>query len=264
MFEYVASSPRRLIEELGRQCLFFAAVLKTILKGSIPFRWTLDQMYNVGVRSLSTTLFISLFVGAIMAIQIYAQVRDFGAMSYLGGLSTSVTIRNIGPILIAFLLSGKVGAYTSAELGTMKVTDQISAIRCLGADPIRYLIAPRMIAVVLSSFLLLTFGIFMTIVGGAAISELALGVNLLSYLHNIPRLVTGWSIGTGIVKSFVFGCLIGAICCYRGYVTEGGAESVGKTVRTTAVQTLVSLIVADYALSTLSEALHDFLGVGIV
>lgn len=252
------------VREVGNQTVFAWQVSKQVFRGNIPIRWTIDQMYHVGVRSLSTTLFISLFVGAIMAIQIYAQVRDFGAESYLGGLATSVTIRNLGPVLIAFLLSGKVGAYTSAELGTMKVTDQINAIRCLGADPIRYLVAPRMIAVTLSSFLLLTFGIFMTVLGGIAISEIALGVNSLNYIHNIPSLVTGWSIGTGVVKSFVFGCLIGVISCYRGFTTEGGAEAVGRTVRATAVQTLVCIIIADYALSTLSEALHVWLGVGII
>jgi phospholipid/cholesterol/gamma-HCH transport system permease protein len=193
-----------------------------------------------------------------MAIQINQELRDFGAQAFLGGVTASVTIRNVGPVLIAFILSGKVGAYTSAELATMQVTDQMNAIRCLGADPLRYLVCPRLCAVVATSFLLLVSGL-MTAIGGAALMATRLGVNDLSFIGNIPRLVSWWSVGTGMVKSLAFGWVIANISCYQGYIASGGAVGVGATVRRTAVQTLVSIIVVDYALSSFAEVLRGLI-----
>lgn len=248
------------IEELGAATIFSLDVGKALLQNGVRPAQVIDQMYAVGVRSIPTTLLAGSFVGAIMAIQINLQLKDFGAQAFLGGLSTSVTIRNVGPVLIAFILSGKVGAYTSAELGTMQVTEQMSALRCLGMDPIRYLILPRLVAVVLSSFLLLIVGLMLTIGGGTLISSWDLGINPVNYVQNIPRFVSWWSVGTGVVKSFAFGNLIGVIACYRGYTTKGGSEGVGRTVRQTAVETLVAIIVADVAISQVASLLRDLFG----
>ncbi len=253
------------VGELGAAVLFFFEAAKALFRRGIDRQLVhqiIDQMYVVGVRSLSTTVVTGLFVGAIMAVQINLELRDFGAQGFLGGLATSVTIRNVGPVLIGFSLSGKVGAYTSAELGTMRVTDQIDAIRCLGTDPLEYLIMPRMVAVVLSSFLLLIVGLMMTIAGGLLISQLNLDINALNYTHNIPKFVTWWSVGIGAFKSFFFGLLIGVICCYRGYHATGGAKGVGETVKRAAVETMVTLIVADYCLSLIATTLLGVFGAG--
>lgn len=250
--------------EIGGTVLFGWNSFVAFWRHGVQVSQVTDQMYNVGVKSLSTTIFSGLFVGAIMAIQINLQLRDFGAQGFLGGLSTSTTIRNVGPVLIAFILSGKVGAYTSAELGTMRVTDQVDAIRCLGTDPVTYLILPRLVAVTLSSFLLLIVGLLMTILGGILISSFHLGINFLLYTANIPTFVSSWSVTTGFVKSFVFGNLIGVIACYRGYHTTGGALGVGSTVRRTAVATLVCIIIADFAISSLSTFLYQFLGMDLI
>jgi phospholipid/cholesterol/gamma-HCH transport system permease protein len=231
------------------ECLAFGGRAVRAMGRGVSLTEVLDQMYTVGVRSLSTTISTGLFVGAIMAIQINLQLRDFGAQSFLGGLTTSVTLRNVGPVLIAFILSGKVGAYTSAELGTMQVTDQINAIRCLGADPIRYLIVPRLIAVVLSSFLLLVVGLMVSLGGGLVLSHLQLGVNYLGFLSNVPQIVSWSSVAMSVVKSFLFGSLIGLIACYRGYTASGGAAGVGEAVKNTAVTTLIAIIITDYFVS---------------
>ena len=250
------------LRDVGGLSLFFVECLTIFFRRGTNLGQVLEQMYVVGVRSLSTTVVTGLFVGAIMAVQINLELRDFGAQGFLGGLATSVTIRNVGPVLIAFILSGKVGAYTSAELGTMRVTDQIDAIRCLGTDPIEYLIVPRMVAVVFSSFLLLVVGLMMTIGGGLSIASLHLGVNSLNYTHNIPHFVSWWSVGIGVLKSFLFGLIIAVISCYRGYTASGGAKGVGATVKRTSVETLVSIIVVDYTTSLLCTFLLSLLGVG--
>ncbi len=239
---------RQGIASIGDCLLFGARAVRAMGKG-ISVHGVLEQMYTVGVRSLSTTVATGLFVGAIMAIQINLQLKDFGAQSFLGGLTTSVTLRNVGPVLIAFILSGKVGAYASAELGTMQVTDQINAIRCLGADPIRYLIVPRLLAVVFSSFLLLVVGLMVSLGGALALSHFLLGVNYLNFLANVPQIVSWSSVAMGVVKSFIYGGLIGLIACYRGYTATGGAAGVGEAVKKTAVATLISIIIMDYSIS---------------
>lgn len=250
----------RFVTDLGRMSLFAGEVFREGLTGGLRFGLLIDQMYMVGVRSLSTTVVAGCFVGAIMAIQIQLQLKDFGASGFLGGLATSTTIRDIGPVLIAFILSGKVGAFTSAELGTMKVTEQVDAIRCLGTDPIRYLILPRLVAVILSSFCLLIVGLMLTVAGGVFIAQVQLGVNYKAYITNIPRVVGWWSIGMGSVKSLIFGVVIAVISCYRGYMTTGGAEGVGASVRRTSVETLLWIITINFMISSFSTVLYDLLG----
>ncbi len=247
------------VTSFGNCLLFGARALRAMGRG-VSVANVLEQMYTVGVRSLSTTVATGLFVGAIMAIQINLQLKDFGAQSFLGGLTTSVTLRNVGPVLIAFILSGKVGAYASAELGTMQVTDQINAIRCLGADPIRYLIVPRLLAVVFSSFLLLVVGLMVSLAGALVIAHFQLNVNYLSFLENIPHIVTWSSVVMGVAKSFIFGGLIGWIACYGGYTASGGAAGVGEAVKKTAVSTLIAIIIADYSVSWLWARFALWLG----
>jgi phospholipid/cholesterol/gamma-HCH transport system permease protein len=248
-----------MISEIGRVWRFAASLFWLFVRHRVPMRACIEQVYLAGVRSIPLTVTTGAFVGAILAIQIQVQLRDFGAEGYLGGLSTSVTIRNVGPVLIAFLLSGKVGAYTSAELASMQVTDQISAIRCLGLDPLRFLVLPRLIGVLVSSSLLLIVGLMTAVFGGIAIASLQLGVNPQQFVSNIPQVVTGWSIGTGVLKSIVYGAILAVICCYRGYTASGGAAGVGRTVRSSSVQTLLSILVADFVLSTFSESLRAWL-----
>jgi phospholipid/cholesterol/gamma-HCH transport system permease protein len=249
-----------LVSTIGATLIFgWTGVLSFARYGARPAD-IIDQMYKVGVRSLPTTVVVGLFVGAIMAIQLELQLRDFGAQGFLGGLSASVTLRNVGPVLIAFVLSGKVGAYTSAELGTMQITDQVNAIRCLGTDPVRYLIVPRLIAVVATSFLLLIVGLITAIAGGALIASLQLGINSVNYVSNIPTIVTWWSVGTGVMKSFCFGAIIAVVCCYQGYNARGGSSGVGEAVRRTSVQSLVCIVVANFALSSVADALSDWWG----
>lgn len=227
------------------------------VRHGIPVRTFIEQVYAVGVRSLVTTIATGLFVGAIMAIQLNLQLKDFGAQGMLGGLATSVTMRNVGPVLIGFILSGKVGAFASAELGTMQVTDQLNAMRCLGTDPMRYLVAPRLAAVIFSSFLLLVIGLMMGVLGGMGIANVILGVNSLNYIENIPMFVDVSSVAIGVIKSFVFGAIIGTVGCYHGYFATGGAPGVGYAVRRTAVQSLVAIILTDYAISSVAVPLIE-------
>src|SRR5690606_34051863 len=137
-----------IIDDIGAGVLFMKQVLVTAFRSPCSFETICEQVWRVTVQSYPTTALAGFFTGAIMAVQFTMQVSEFVALGYLGGLATSGTFREVGTLLIAFMLSGKVGAFTAAELGTMRVTEQIDAIRCLGANPIQEIILPRFIGIV--------------------------------------------------------------------------------------------------------------------
>ncbi|NCN39911.1 ABC transporter permease [bacterium] len=218
------------------------------------------QFADVAIRSLSTTITAGIFTGAVLALQFHLQLKDFGAESVLGGLNTSGTIREVGPILIAFMLAGKVGAYTSAELGSMKVTDQIQAVRCLGIDPITFFVLPRFCAVALTAVLLLVFGLVISVLGGMVAVWGIADIHPDQYLLTISRFASNTSLILATTKSVVFGILMGLICCYNGYQTEGGTFGVGESVRKTAVQSMVAIVIADFAITSILETVFRWLG----
>lgn len=246
-------SLRWVVDEIGAGVLFLGTILKTLIFKPCRGKDFVDQTWTVTIESLPTTAMAGFFVGAIMTVQFTLQMKDFGALGYLGGLATSGTIREVGPLLIAFMLAGKVGAYTSAELGTMRVTEQIDAIRCLGADPLQEIILPRFLGIIFSSFLLLGLGLIMSILGGICLGYAFAGVFPEEYVRHIPTLLALPSVLIGTFKCFVFAVVIATICTYRGFTTSGGAKGVGRAVVLTAVTTMISIVVMDWFTSFLSE-----------
>ncbi|MGE0527271.1 MAG: MlaE family ABC transporter permease [Bdellovibrionales bacterium] len=252
---------RDLIDDMGECAMFIRLVARTAFRHPCSYESICEQIWKVTLQSLPTTALAGFFVGAIMTVQFTLQIKTFGALGYLGGLSTSGTVREVGPLLIAFLLSGKVGAFTSAELGTMRVTEQIDAIRCLGANPIQELILPRYIGIVVSSFFLLAAGLLMSISGGIVLGALFAGINPDQYVRHIPTIVTKFSIVSGLFKCLVFALILASVCTYKGWSTSGGAKGVGRSVVSTAVMTMVGIVVADWLTSLLNEtALEIYLG----
>ncbi|MEK2647210.1 ABC transporter permease [Bdellovibrio sp. BCCA] len=212
-----------------------------------------EQIWKVTADSFANTAMAGFFVGAIMTVQFAMQMKEFGALGYLGGLATSGTFREVGPLLIAFMLSGKVGAFTSAELGTMRVTEQIDAVRCLGADPLQEIIVPRFIGIIISSFFLLGAGLIMSVFGGMLMGQAFAGVNFEEYLRHVPLIVSPISILNGLIKCFAFAVVLATICTYKGFTTSGGAKGVGRSVVSTAVATMICIVVMDWLTSFIGE-----------
>ena len=244
---------RIILDDIGGGVLFFGQTVSTAFKYKLKTDVIFDQIWRVTMNSLPTTALAGFFVGAIMTVQFTLQIKEFGALGYLGGLATSGTIREVGPLLIAFMLSGKVGAFTSAELGTMRVTEQIDAIRCLGANPFQEIILPRFVAIIVSSFFLLAVGLGMSIGGGLLLGVLFSGITSEEYLRHIPTIVAFPSIISGLFKCFVFAIVLASICTYKGFTTSGGAKGVGRAVVSTAVATMVGLVFADFVTTLISE-----------
>lgn len=244
---------KSIVDDIGECLIFVKLVVRTAFRYPCSFESVCEQIWKVTVQSMPTTAMAGFFVGAIMTVQFTMQIKAFGALGYLGGLSTSGTVREVGPLLIAFLLSGKVGAFTSAELGTMRVTEQIDAIRCLGANPVQEIILPRYIGIIISSFFLLAAGLFMSIFGGMLLGSLFSGINFDEYLRHIPTIVSPFSIGSGLFKCLIFALILASVCTFKGYTASGGAKGVGRAVVSTAVMTMVGIVVADWFTSLLSE-----------
>lgn len=255
----IIKDAKTLINDIGGCLMFLGEAARTAVRRPLSTHEVFTQIWRVSTQSLLTTALAGFFVGAVMTLQFTLQVKTYGALGYLGGLATSGTIREVGPLLIAFMLSGKVGAYTSAELGTMRVTEQIDAIRCLGANPFQEIILPRFIAIVFSSFALLGAGLFMSIAGGLLLGVVYSGITVEEYLRHIPTIVTSASIVSGLFKCFVFALVLASICTYKGFTTTGGAKGVGRAVVSTAVSTMVGLVVADWLTSLIGDAVTQMI-----
>lgn len=257
----IAGTFLKVIQDIGSCVLFLKEIFRTIRRSPCSLHSVFVQTWAVTMQSVSTTAMAGFFVGAIMTIQFALQVKAYGALGFLGGLATSATVREVGPLLIAFMLAGKVGAYTSAELGTMRVTEQIDAIRCLGANPIQEIILPRFFGIILSSFFLLAAGLLMSVAGGVLVGQLFANINPQQYLRHIPTIVNVGSLLSGLFKCLMFAILLASICTYKGYSTTGGAKGVGRAVVGTSVGTMVGLVITDWLTSLIGDTiLHFYLG----
>ncbi|MBI2606185.1 MAG: ABC transporter permease [Deltaproteobacteria bacterium] len=234
------------LHELGGLWLFFRDIARLSARNQKALRpLVMEQISQVAYRSMGTILFSGFFVGAILVIQFYLMLSKYDATSLLGGLSASATIREIGPLIISFLLAGKIGAYTAAEIGTMKVTEQIDAIRCLGTNPMEYLVVPRFLAIVVSSALLLFFGLLVGILGSVLVADSLYSVNALQFLESIPRFAGLWTLFGGLFKSLVYGTIVAAVSTFKGYTASGGAKGVGIAVTQCAVYTNLLITLAN-------------------
>lgn len=243
------------ISEFGVLMQFVGSIFALLLYGNLRVRHIIDQVWQVFIQSLPTTALAGFFVGGILSLQFGIQVKGFGALGYLGGLATSASLREVGPLLIAFMLSAKIGAFTSAELATMRVTEQMDAIRCLGADPLQEIIGPRFFGIVIASFFLLLIGLFASLFGGMLMAKVFAGIHTEEYLRHIPNLVSGVSIFNSVFKCFVFSLILASVCSYRGYTASGGSRGVGRAVVASSVQTMVALVLSDWLTSVVSDAI---------
>lgn len=244
------------LEEMGKLLHFMFEIMKASYSRTQYWDVVQYQLYQTGWRSVPIAVLAGVFVGGIFAIQIYDNLLDFGAVAMLGGISASITVREVGPLMIALLLGGRIGAFTAAELGTMNVTDQIDAMRCLATDPIKYLVVPRFYAMIVMSWVLTIIGIVIGVLGASLVSYAILNVNAHLFFSNVAALVDLYSFFSGLIKSMFFGVLISTVSCYYGFNVRGGAEEVGRNVNKTVVVLGIGLLGADYVLAVLNDAIY--------
>jgi phospholipid/cholesterol/gamma-HCH transport system permease protein len=214
-------------------------------------RVVLDQLHEVGVRSLSIVNLTAIFTGMVMALQLGYFLSRFGAKIFVSKIVGLAVVSELGPVLTALMIGGRVGAGMAAELGTMKVTEQVDALRSLGADPLRYLVAPRLFAITLMLPLLTGMANFVGVVGGMLIAKSELNVEPSFYITSLVQFMTLTDIVRSMIKGVVFAVIIGSIACYNGLSAEGGADGVGRATTRTVVVSSVNVLIADFFLTKL-------------
>lgn len=208
-------------------------------------RLLLDQMEKVGVSSLPLVCLTSLFTGMVLALQTAYQLQKISAELYIGSLVALSMTRELGPVLTALVIAGRVGAAITAEVGTMRVTEQIDALQTLGTDPVRYLVVPRLVALVTMLPLLTLYADGIGILGGYLVGVYKLGIGSSMYMNMTWDALRFKDVTTGLFKAVVFGLIIATIACYEGFETSGGAEGVGRSTTLSVVVSFILIIAAD-------------------
>lgn len=216
-----------------------------------PLIW--NQINVIGVRSVPVVMITGAFVGMTLAVQAYDQLAGMGLEEHLGVLINLAVVKELGPVLAAVMLAGRVGGALTAELGTMNVTEQIDAVRSMGTDPIGYLVVPRFLACLILTPVLIIYADLMGVVGGAMVSFLQLGINSRAYWSFSAAGVERWDILIGISKGFFFGGAIAIISCYKGFTCKEGAHGVGQACTEAFVASFISILAIDFALAVVTK-----------
>jgi len=224
---------------------------------SPPVYWgdVLAQADYIGVGSMPIVLLTGFFIGGSLALQSASTLSEFGARSVTGELVSLTMVRELGPVLTALMVSGRNASGMASELGSMRVTEQIDAMRALGTDPVRKLIAPRILATTLMLFFLTVIADAVGILGGAMVSVTMLGLNSSQFFHTAYQALDFADISQGVVKPFPFGFIIASVGCYFGINTSGGTQGVGRSTTQAVVASSVLIIAADFILNRVMLAL---------
>jgi phospholipid/cholesterol/gamma-HCH transport system permease protein len=249
----------RWVETLGDISLFGVSTISWLLT-RLPRRGTLlNALYNIGVLSLPVVALTGTFIGMVLAVQSYTQFKAFGFETRLGALINMSMCRELGPVLAATMLAGRVGSAIAAELGTMRITEQIDALESMGANPVQYLVVPRFLGCLLMIPSLTLMAVFMGVVGGGFYAIHILGIDSYHYWNNSREFVDNWDLFYGIYKSVFFGATIAIVSCYRGFNCAPGAEGVGRAATAAFVMSFVVILILDFLLSIVLDNVHDLI-----
>ncbi len=239
-------------QTVGGMAILFGSVANRLFRRSFDGSELLRNLHKMAVKSLPIVVVTALFTGAIMVIQAAAIVERYGAQALLGWGAGFGTLREVAPLLTALMISGRVGANNTAELGTMVVTEQVDALRALAIDPIAFLIVPRFIAILATLFMMTLFADLLALFGAAYTGLGLLGVEPRSFYNGVTGGLLGFGdVANGLVKSLVFGFVIALASCHFGLATKGGAPGVGRSVNATVVASAAGVFALDYLVSFL-------------
>lgn len=247
----------QLLTALGDWSAFAGATFAWLFRRRVSRGTLLNSCYFVGVRSVVVVMITGAFIGMVLAVQTYGQFHRLGLSSRLGGIINISVVRELGPVLAAVMLAGRVGSAMSAEIATMRITEQIDALSVLGANPVHYLVVPRLLACVLLIPLLTILADFTGVMGGALISIKVYHIESYYYWTYSEGYVGIWDVGTGALKSLFFGAAIALISCHRGFHSGAGAQGVGRAATEAFVASFIAILVLDFFLAMFLNSLHD-------
>lgn len=260
MLETIGIKTVDCIGNIGRFARFSGRVTAVCVQScfqpkTYPLIWA--QMNTIGVHSVPVIMATGAFVGMILAIQAYSQLASMGLEEHLGVLINIAVVKELGPVLAAVMLAGRVGGALTAELGTMNVTEQISAVQSMGTDPVKHLVAPRVLACLLLTPFLIIYADLLGIVGGYFVSVVQFGINSRAYWEFSARGVEMWDIATGVIKGFFFGGAIAVISCYKGFTCREGAQGVGEACTEAFVGSFISILALNYLFAVVAKAIYS-------
>ncbi|MBW2109765.1 MAG: ABC transporter permease [Deltaproteobacteria bacterium] len=239
----------RFVEEFGLVMFLFLATLVWMLRPPLRIRAVFQQMEFVGVNSLLVVVLTGMFTGGVLAFQAYHGFRLFSAESLVGSTVALAMTRELGPVLTSLMVTGRAGSAMAAELGTMRVTEQIDALYAMATNPIKYLVVPRIVAGVLMLPLLTVISDFVGIIGGYLVGVGLLKINSGIYVAKMIQIVELDDIFNGLIKAACFGLVLSLVGCYKGFYTRGGAQGVGRATTQAVVISSVSILISDYFLT---------------
>lgn len=238
-------------EEMGRIVLLFASVLSWMFRRPFKSNLIFKQMEFVGNKSIFVVVLTGTFTGMVLCLQSYHGFKLFSAESMVGSIVALSMTRELGPVLTSLMVTARAGSAMAAELGTMRVTEQIDALSVMAANPVKHLIVPRVIAGVLMLPVLTIVADFTGIIGGYFVGVHLLHIPAGIFMKNITAIVDLNDIYNGLVKAAVFGLILSLIGCYKGFNTRGGAEGVGRATTQAVVLSSVTILVSDYFLTAI-------------
>jgi len=238
-------------QEVGGVFILLCRVNQALPKLPRNLRNMLIQMDRIGTGSIPLVLVTSIFVGAVTAVQAAYQFQGFVPLRYLGAVVGKSVTLELGPVLTALVVGGRVSAAIAAEIGTMKVTEQIDAMEMIAIDPVEYLVLPRIAAAILMLPVLTVFSDFLAIIGGMVVAKISLGVSVNVFESGLRLLFKYQDLVGGLIKTFFFGFIIALMGCYYGFATKGGAEGVGMATMRAVVSSCLLILIANYLLAFL-------------
>jgi len=247
--DWIGGRALAFMEEIGRGGVLLAKVLRGLVRRPFPMKLTLQQMEEVGVRSLPVVLITAIFTGAVLALQTFSGFKRFGAEGLVGTVVALSMTRELGPVLASIMVAGRVGSAMAAELGTMRVTEQIDALITLATDPVRYLVVPRFLAGMIMLPFLVVFADLVGIIGGYFVAVNVLGTSSTIYINRTLQYLEFSDVTIGLLKASVFGMIIALIGCQMGFFTSGGAEGVGRATTKAVVVASILILISNYFLT---------------
>lgn len=239
------------LRALGRYGLLLLDVVRDILKNGVNTQEFINQVIRIGTLSLPIILLTGLFTGMVLALQTAYGLTKFGAKNYVGNIVGISLTRELGPVLTALMVCGRVGAGIAAEIGSMAVTEQIDAIRALGASPIRKLVTPRITAALVVLPCLTIFSDLVGVYGGALIAIYELDLSAHLYFNSMTKMVVMSDVTDGLIKSAVFGIFIVSIACAHGLRATGGTAGVGRVTTSAVVSASITILISDFFMTKL-------------
>ena len=244
-------SIRSFVATTGELTVLTLASFRALFKPPYEVGAWVRQMEQIGVRSLGVASITTIFTGMVMALQTAYSLPELGVKYYIGAVVSKSLVRELGPVLTALIVGGRVGAGMTAEIGTMKVTEQVDALRSMGADPVKKLVVPKLIATLIMLPALTVLGDLLGILGGLVMATTQLDLSPGFYINDVLTALTLEDVFSGVGMSFFFAYFIAIIGCYQGLNARGGADGVGRATTSTVVMASILILVSDFFLTKL-------------